>query len=310
MEARSLRSRSSQCSACHRLMAEERGGGQLRVVHPLNPIGAVQQAEFDLERVEHLLPHKRKLPLHLSLPFESRQNGGRRSLGIVVRIRAPEGRLLDIGAPVIGQIGLQRLQRGHFVVQVAVNDRAPRPERPLDLISGFLNHAALSKRSRFRERLSRPKAPCQWDRGRPARMIPRYRNQGNRVPSRRPNHARIPYGTAGKLLNHKKHKRHKTRLQSCLILLSCLLWPFSHGADLPLEFPLPCSNVSSCLSCSSCARSFIIHHSSFGGWDGPGGRPDGGQIEVAGRWSTKYDGAQAWGLNQSRPGLTGGWCRK
>ena len=57
----------------------------------------------------------------------------------------------------------------------------------------------------------------------------------------------------------------------------------------------PCSSVSSCLSCSSCAKSFIIHHSSFGRWDGPGGRPDGGQIEVAGRRPTKYDGAQAGG---------------
>ena len=224
-------------------------------MHPLHPIGAVQHTKIDLQRVEHLLPHERKLTCHLPVPFQSGPNGGRRRFGIVVRIRPPKGRLLDIGAPVVGQIGFQHLQRGNFVVKVAVDDPAPRPEGPPRLIPGFHVHSPLPKTTRHRERLSRPKAPCQWGRGGPGT---------------------IPGPPA---------------VGATLVVARCsrsLGYPW---IGRPQGTPL-----------RSIGNPGVIRAPRRTGppnllaWDHPGGQPQMGvQMWVAGRWSTKYDGAQAAG---------------
>ena len=101
------------------------GFGAVRVVDAVDGVRAVEDADLDVPRIEHLGPDLVDLgagdaAIVRSAAGPRRDRGGQR-----VRVvgRTLEAGLLDGLAPEVGQVGEEGARAGHVIVDVAVDDR-------------------------------------------------------------------------------------------------------------------------------------------------------------------------------------------
>jgi hypothetical protein len=116
-------------------------------VDALDKVGRGDDADLDVEGVEHLLAQQGQAGAGRPLGGLAARPGRCRRLGRVGGIDRPlEGRLSDIISPVIGQKGQQHLMTGDDIVQVTVDDGWPVcvPVAPLPSVSTTALHLASS----------------------------------------------------------------------------------------------------------------------------------------------------------------------